>query len=195
MEIKDVDFSDDSFLSAFERFCLISKPYKQMEKGSLSLRKTYIKEYLEDLKTDSDYSSRSLDEDGKCLYYLFSIEKTDRKTGKKCLEVTFCFPDLNNRPSICEVTTAFYFLMLKHLEYSGCDLYKTSLLRKRKSKFFKEFIYRYFRAVEWEGGLPKKGNKVVIRKQKIKEEYKKEIIKYEELQIKNNRNKLDDKTP
>ena len=162
MFVKSLDLTDPDFLSSFNEYCLFSKPYKNLEYGSVFLRQENIKKYLKTLKNNSDFIDSTLNDKNKYSFFLFTKKKDDY------LEIQFLFPNRLIKQTLKETVKSFYLLCIKQLEASGCSLLRGEILRNHKKKSYKSFLKRYVLAVDFDDE-----DNITIHKDKLIKEYEK----------------------
>jgi len=162
MITKSLNLADPDFLSSFNEYCLFSKPYKNLECGSISLREENIKKYLKTLKNESDLIDSAINKNNKHSFFLFTKKKEDH------LEIQFLFPNRLIKQTSKETVKSFYLLCIKQLEASGYEFLKGEILRNHKKQSYKKFLKRFVRAVSFDNE-----NNITIHKEKLIKEYEK----------------------
>lgn len=178
--LKDIDFDDSEFQRLFSFYYLKSFPY-----GDSSSMKTIYsriqgsKDLLNELR-DSDLSLCVCDDDDYMFFTFFKKEKDG-------ISLSYAFPNQDTRRlGHFYVALCFYKEMLKAFDYFGVDEIYGDIERVFKKDNYKNWLKRHLK-VRYEENKQGGIDRCYFPKEQIKKHY-------EELQIKNNRNKLDNKT-
>lgn len=173
--LKDIDFDDKEFQRLFSFYYLNSFPY-----GDAAFMKTVAsriegsKSLLDDLR-DSDLSLCVLDEDDYMFFTFFKKEKDG-------INLSYAFPNqATRRLGPLHVGLCFYKQMLEAFDFFGVNEIYGEIERVFKKANYRNWLKRYLKVRycdSQDGGI----DRVYFPKDEIKKHY-------EELQIKNNRNK------
>ena len=186
MQVRKINLSDEVFLSSFDEYCLSSKPFPRMSEGSLSKRLFSIKELREELISSNQLRLSVSDSENKPVFFCFC---TPNDT-EDFVFLNFIFPNtsLVFRSNIIKYQTAFCECFLHVFKETNLNLVKSDLMRVFKKEALIKTLKRFASPFDLISDENNEICSVEIKKENV-------IKFYEKLQIKNNRNKLDDKTP
>jgi len=186
MQIKEIDPDDNVFISLFEDYCLNSKPLPKTHEGSLSRRLAFIGDYRKELCSKEGEHLVIEDINGTpLLFSFFSLSK-----DKDFVFLEFILPNtrLVSTSNIIKYQTAFCESFIYVYKKTGLDLIKSDISRVCRKRALIKTLQRFVGAFTLIKNKKNEVTSVEVKKENV-------IKFYEKLQIKNNRNKLDDKTP
>jgi hypothetical protein len=177
---KKIDYDDKEFQKIFSFYYLNSFPYGDADSmKTISSRVEGSKALLEDLRS-SDLSLCVMDDDDYMFFTFFKKEKDG-------INLSYAFPNqLTRRLGTLYICLCFYKQMLEAFDYFGVNEIYGDIERVFKKANYRNWLKRHLK-VRYEDNKDGGIDRCYFPKKEIKEHY-------EELQIKNNRNKLDNKT-
>lgn len=179
--LKNIDFNDKEFKKLFSFYYLKSFPYGDSNSmKTISSRIKGANDLLEDL-TLSDLSLCVLDEDDYMFFTFFKKEKDG-------INLSYAFPNQKTkRIGPLHASLCFYKQMLEAFDFFCVDEIYGDIERVFKKDNYRNWLKRHLK-VRYEDNKEGGIDRCYFPKKEIQEHY-------EELQIKNNRNKLDNKAP
>lgn len=175
LKLKKVDFDDKEFQRLFSFYYLKSFPYGDAASmKSMSSRIEGSKSLMDDLR-DSDLSLCVLDEDDYMFFTFFKKEKDG-------INLSYAFPNqATRRLGPLYVGLCFYKEMLEAFDFFGVNEIYGDIERVFKKDNYRNWLKRHLK-VRYEDNKEGGIDRCYFPKDEIKKHY-------EELQIKNNRNK------
>lgn len=178
--LRKIDFDDKEFQKLFSFYYLKSFPYGDSSMRTITSRLDGSKKLMETLKS-SDLSLCVLDEDDYMFFTFFKKEKDG-------INLSYAFPNqATRRLGPLYVGLCFYEEMLEAFDFFGVNEIYGDIERVFKKDNYRNWLKRHLK-VRYEDNKEGGIDRCYFPKKEIKKHY-------EELQIKNNRNKLDDKAP
>ena len=173
--LKNIDFNDKDFKRFFSFYYLNSFPYgDSASMRTISSRIKGSESLLDDLK-DSDLSICVTDEDDYMFFTFFKKEKDG-------INLSYAFPNQETRRlGPLYVGLCFYKQMIEAFDFFGVNEIYGDIERVFKKANYRNWLKRHLKVRycdSQDGGI----DRVYFPKDEIKKHY-------EELQIKNNRNK------